>query len=98
MRKHVFYIHTNIATKKWGEKCAKQLFQKHTNRTRKKCWEKKSKKSVEKLFLYSHKYRDQKIGGKSARNNFSSNTHIVQAKNVGKKSSQKMQNSASKKC
>ena len=31
VRKHVFYKHTNIVTKKWGEKNAKNFFfQKHT--------------------------------------------------------------------
>jgi len=30
VRKHVFYKHTNIVTKKWGEKREKNLFQKHT--------------------------------------------------------------------
>ena len=42
----------------------------------------------EKRFLYSHEYRDQKMGGKNARNNFFTNARIVQAKN-GKKSSEK---------
>jgi len=37
------------------------------------------------FFLYSHEYRDQKMGGKNARNNFSRNTRIVREKNVGKK-------------
>ena len=40
-------------------------------------------------FLYSHEYRDQKMGGKNARNNFSRNTRIVRAKNILKKSSHK---------
>ena len=51
------------------------------------------KKSLEKSaktrFLYSHEYRDQKMVEKNARNNVSRNTPLVQAKNVGKKSSQK---------
>ena len=46
-----------------------------------------SQKSAKTLFLYSHENRDQKMGGKNARNNFSRNTGIVRAKNVGKKSS-----------
>jgi len=45
---------------------------------------KSSEKSAEKRFLYSHEYRDQKMGGKNARNNFFTNARIVQAKN-GKK-------------
>ena len=46
---------------------------------------KSSAKSAKKRFLYSHEYRDQKMGGKNGRNNFSRNTRIMQAKNVGKK-------------
>ena len=42
MRKHVFYIHTNIVNKKWGGKNAKQFFQKNSNSASKKCWDKKS--------------------------------------------------------
>jgi len=41
----------------------------------------KSAKNV----LYSHQYRDQKMGGKNARNNFSRTTRIVRSKNVAKK-------------
>ena len=41
--------------------------------------------SAKKRFLYSHQYRDQKMGQKNARNNFPRNTRIVRAKNVGKK-------------
>jgi len=46
---------------------------------------KSSEKSAKKVFLYSHEYRDQKMGGKNSRNNFSRKTRIVRAKNVGKK-------------
>ena len=47
-------------------KRAKQFFQKHTNSGSKKCWEKnRRKKSAKKVFLYSHEYRDQKMGGKT---------------------------------
>ena len=43
---------------------AKQFFQKHTNSASKKCWEKNRRKEVRKIFfLYSHEYRDEKIGG-----------------------------------
>ena len=42
-------------------------------------------KSAKNVFLYSHEYRGQKMGGGKARNNFSGNTQIVRAKNVGKK-------------
>jgi len=46
---------------------------------------KSSEKSAKNVFLNSHEYRDQKMGGKNARNNFSRNTRKVRAKNVGKK-------------
>jgi len=50
---------------------------------------KSSQKIVKYLFLFKHEYRDQKMMEINARNNFSRNTPIVHAKNVGKKSSQK---------
>jgi len=37
------------------------------------------------VFLYSHEYRYQKLGGKNARKILSRNTRIVRAKNVGEK-------------
>ena len=46
---------------------------------------KSSEKRAKNVFLYSHEYRDQKMGGENERNNFSRNTRIVRAKNVGKK-------------
>ena len=46
---------------------------------------KSSEKSEKNIFLYSHKHRYKKWGGKNARNNFSRNTLIVRAQNVGKK-------------
>ena len=46
---------------------------------------KSSEKSAKNFFLYSHEYRDRKMGGKKARNNFSRNTLIMRAKNFGKK-------------
>ena len=45
---------------------------------------KSSEKSAKNVFLYSHEFRDQKMGGKK-RENFSGNTRIVRAKNVGEK-------------
>jgi len=42
-------------------------------------------KSAKTRFLYSHEYRDQKMGGKNARNNFSRNTRILREKYVGEK-------------
>ena len=46
---------------------------------------KSTQKSANTRFLYSHEYRDQKMGGKKARNYFSRNTPIVRAKNVREK-------------
>ena len=44
-----------------------------------------SERSEKNVFLYSQEYREQKMGGKNERNNFSRNTLIVRAKNVGEK-------------
>ena len=62
--KFFFYIHTHIVTKYGGERRAKQFFQKHTNSATKKVRKKSSEKSAKNRFLYSHEYRDQKMGGK----------------------------------
>ena len=56
---------------------------------RKKSLQKRAKKR----FLYSHEYRDEKIGGLNARNNFSRNTRMVKAKMLGKKSSKNVRKS-----
>jgi len=42
-------------------------------------------KCAKNVFLYKHEYRDQKMGGKNAQNNFSRNTRIVREKHVRKK-------------
>ena len=86
VRKTFFYIHTNIVTKKWwGTKRAKEFFPKHNNSTKKKFGKKSSEKNAKIVFLYSHKYRYQKMGEENALNNFSRYTRIVLSKNVGKK-------------
>ena len=52
VRKHVFYNHTNIVTKKWGgKKREKKFFQKHTYIASYKRWEKSSGKSAKSRFL-----------------------------------------------
>jgi len=87
-KKPFLYSHEYLDPKKrggGGAERAKQVFQKHTNSASKKCWEKIVGNKVEKQFLYSLEYREQKMVGKNARNNFSRNTRIVRAKNVGKK-------------
>jgi len=98
-RKTVFYIHTNIATKNGGEKRRETIFPETLQIVRlNNVWKKIVSKNCEISFLFKHEYRDQKMMEKNARYNFSRNTQIVHAKNVGKKSSQKVRNSASKKC
>ena len=70
MRKKVFFIHTNIVTKKWGEN-ARNNFSRKTRIVREKNVEKKIVgKMCEKCFLYSLEYRDQKMGGKMRETNF----------------------------
>jgi len=39
----------------------------------------------ENFFLFSHEYRELKMGGRNARNNFSRNKRIVRSKNFGQK-------------
>ena len=52
VRKHVFfYKHTNIVTKKWGEKREEKFVKKHTNRVSKNCWKKIVWKKCENTFL-----------------------------------------------
>ena len=86
MRKTFFYIHTNIVNKKWWEQNARNNFCINTLLGGQKMLGKKSsEKSAKNVFLYSHEYRELKMGRKYARNDFSRNTRIVRAKNVGKK-------------
>jgi len=51
---------------------------------------KSSQKIAKKRFLYLHAYRDQKMMGKNARNNFSRNTPIVPAKKYWEKNRRKI--------
>ena len=65
MRKHVFYIHTNIVTKKWGEKTRDTNFNRNIRIVRKNVGKKSSKKKCEnKFFKFTRLYCDQKMGGK----------------------------------
>ena len=81
MRKKFFYIHTNIVTKKWGGKLAKQI-----SRNTGIVLEKNLRKNVRKRFFYIHtNIVTKKWGEQNEQNNFSRNTLIVRAKNVGKK-------------
>ena len=83
--KNFFFIFTRISCRKKGGKRGGKIILKHSNNASKKCWEKIVGKKFEKRFFISHKYRDQKIWVQNERNNFSRNTRIVLAKNVGKK-------------
>ena len=66
VRKNVFYIHTNIVAKKWGQKNARNNFSRNTRIVRaKKLGKKSSVKTAKKRFLYSHEYRGQKMGTKN---------------------------------
>ena len=68
VRKTFSYMHTNIVTKKWGEEIARNNFSRNTLIARaKNVWEKTSEKSEKNVFLYSHKYRYQKMGGEKTR-------------------------------
>ena len=51
VRKHVFYKHTNIVIKKWGENNARKFFSKNTRIGYPKNVGKKSQKSAKKCFL-----------------------------------------------
>ena len=50
---------------------------------------KSSEKSAKIVFLYSHEYRDQKMGEKKRETIFPGKTLIVRAKMLGKKSSER---------
>jgi len=64
VRKKVFYIHTNIVTKK---KRAKHFFQKHTNSASKKYFEKiSSEKSAKKVFYIHTNIVTKKWGDKTS--------------------------------
>jgi len=86
VRKNVFYIHTNIVTKKWVEINARTIFPETHESASKKCWEKIVGKKSERSFLYSHKYRDQKLEGKKRAIQFYQK-HTNSARKNGKKSS-----------
>jgi len=71
-------------TKKGGGN-ARNNFSRNTRIVREKNVGKNRRKKVRKnVFLFSHEYRDQKMGEKNPRNNFSRNTQIVRAKKLGK--------------
>jgi len=71
VRQIVFYIHTNILSKKRGQRNVPNIFFRNTRIVRKKkdC-EKIVGKRAKKRFLYSHEYRKQKMGTKKCTNQF----------------------------
>ena len=80
--KNIFYTHMNIVTKKWRKK-TRNKFSRNTRKVRERNVVKIIVGKVrEKLFLYSHEYRDQKMVGKKR----------------AKQYFQKLTNWASKKC
>ena len=72
--KNVFLYSYEYHDKKMGGiKRANNFVKKHKNSASKKCWGKNRRKKCEKRFLYSHKYRYQKMGGKRAKQFFQKN-------------------------
>ena len=72
----VFYIHTNIMNKKWGEKNARNNFSRNTRIVRAKNVGKKivGKKCEKRFFIFTQN-RDQKMGGGETRETIFSETH-----------------------
>ena len=68
---NTFFILTRISWPKNGGKKRETIFaEKHEYCQQKNVVKKIVSKSAKTRFLYSHEYRDQKMGGKIARNNF----------------------------
>ena len=86
MRKTFFYIHTNIVTKKWREQNARNNFSSKTLIVRVKNVGKQIVgKNAKSVFLYSHEYRDQKMGGtKRAKQFFQKHINSASKKCLGK--------------
>jgi len=70
-RKKLFYFHTNIVTKKWGKKRAKQFIQKPTNSAIKNVGKKIVGKKGEKNVIYIQTNNVTNKRGENARNKFS---------------------------
>ena len=81
----LFFTCTQISLQNMGGKKRETIYQKHKNSAIKKFWEKIVGK-VRKTFFYIHtNIVTKKWGEQNVRNNFSRNTLIVRAKNVGGK-------------
>jgi len=90
VRKHVFYKHTNIVTKKWGEKNARKIFFQKTHVYREiKTMDKNRLEKCENTFFYENTNIVTKKWGGKTREIFSRNTRISRVLNNGKKSSGK---------
>ena len=90
MRIHVFYKHTNIVTKKWGEKRKKIFFPKtHVYREIKTMEKNRLEKVRKHVFYENTNIVTKKWGWKKREKNFSRNTRISRVLNDGKKSSGK---------
>ena len=89
VRKHVFYKHTNIVTKKCGGINARKNVSINTRISREKNMEKNLLEKVRKQVFYKHtNVCDHKIGKKRVKK-FIPETPISRPKNDGKKSSGK---------
>jgi len=78
------YTYEYLVQKKGTKKCAKQFFQIHTNSAKKMLGKKSLEKRRKNVFYIHTNIVTKKWGQKNARNNFSRNSRIVRAKNVGK--------------
>ena len=67
-----------------GGKTREIIFPENTKCESKKCWEKSSEK-MQRRFLYSHEYRDQKMGEKSEKQFFQKHTISANTKKIVRK-------------
>ena len=70
VRKHVFYKHTNIVTKKWGGGNARKKFSRNTRISLGKKMEKNRLEKVRKHVFYKHTNIVTKMWGKTREKNF----------------------------
>jgi len=75
VRKHVFYKHTNIVTKKWGGKNARKKLSKNTRIGYPKIVEKNRPEKLWKYVSYKHMNIVMKNWGKKTREKFFQKTH-----------------------
>ena len=80
-----FFIFTQVSLpKNEGEKTRETIFQKHKNSAIKIVGKKIVGKSAKNVFLYSHEYRDQKMGGtKRAKQFLQKHTNSARKKRWG---------------